>query len=172
MSPAPDPARHDRAKAIGSDGEACANCPPAAGGISEHRATHGAVFIKESFQTHTIQHLSASVAGRVDQLLVENSPGDRQTGVSGQVHACSREQPGQPASGRTDDRGAVERGRACRFQRWNYTKPVEQPDRFRAHVFGAGFFAGEGRPIYRDHSTTLAREMAGRSTARRSRAYD
>jgi hypothetical protein len=71
MSPAPDPARHDRAKAIGADGEACANCPPAAGGISEHRATHGAVFIKESFQTHTIQHLSASAAGRVNQLLVE-----------------------------------------------------------------------------------------------------
>ena len=172
MSPAPDPARHDRAKTIGANGEARANRAPAAGGIAEHGATHGAVFIKESLQTHTIQHLSASAAGRINQLLVENSPGDRETGVSGQGHTCSREQSGQPAPGRTDDCGPVERGRACRFQRWNYTEPVQQPDCFRAHVLGACFFTGEGRPIYRDYSIALARKMPGRGSARRSRAYD
>ena len=172
MSPAPDPARNQRAKTIGADGEARANCPSAAGGIAEHGAAHAAVFIKESFQTHTIQHLSASAAGCVNQLLVENSPGDRETGVSGQGHTCSREQSGQPASGRTDDGGAVERGRACGFQRRNYPKPVEQPDCLRTHVLGACFFTGEGRPIYRDYSIALARKMPGRGTARRSRAYD
>ena len=172
VSPPPDPARHDRAKAIGADGEARANCPPAAGGVAEHGATHGAVFIKESFQTHTIQHLSASAAGCVNQLLVENSPGDRETGISGQGHSCSREQSSQPASGRTDDCCAVEGGRTCRFQGWNHTKPFEQPDCLGAHVLGACFFTGEGRPINRDHSIALAREMPGRSTARRSRAYD
>ena len=171
MSPAPDPARHDRAKAIGADGKARANCPPPAGSVAEHGTTHGAVLIKESLQTHTVQHLSPGAPGRVDQLLVEDSPGDRETGVSGQSHTCSREQSSQSASGRTDDCSAVERGRARRFQRWNYTKPVEQPDCFRTHVLGAGFFTGEGRPIDRDHSIALAREMPGRGTARRSRAY-
>ena len=168
---APDPARHDRAKTISADGEARAivRLRP---GISEHGATHRAVFIEECLQTHTIQHLSTGTAGRVSQLLVENSPGDRETGVSGQGHPSSRKQSSQPASGRTDDCGAVEGGRTCRFQRWNHTKPVEQPDCLGAHVLGTCFFTGEGRPIDRDHSIALAREMPGRGTARRSRAYD
>jgi hypothetical protein len=172
MRPAPDAARHDRAKTIGSDRKARANGPSSSGGIAEHGASHGTVLIKESFEAHPIEDLSPSVPGRLNQLVIENSSGDREAGWPGESYTGSREQSGKPASGGADDRSSVERGRARGFQPGDDTQPVEQADCLRTHVLGTSFFTREGRTIYRDHAKSLASEVTGRGTARRSRAYD
>ena len=72
---------------------------------------------------------------------------------------CSR----LPARG--DDPRPVERGGAGRLELRDHAQAVEQADRLRAHVLGAGLVAREGGAIHRRDAEAGAREERGRGAA-------
>jgi hypothetical protein len=76
--PGSQSASNDRAKTVGTYGEACAEGMPLLGGtVAHHGSRDNTTFVEQLLHHGTLQHSRTGIARGSEQLMVENPPRDR-----------------------------------------------------------------------------------------------
>ena len=163
--PAPaDPPGDDRAQPIGADREPCPHGAAAALVVAGDDAGHGAAIVEQLVHGGALRHFGAGPPRRVQERVVQDAARYGEPRRPGRRWPGEREPAVQAAAPSRGHHRAVKRG-ARRLERGHHAEPLEQPDRFGAHVLRAGLVAGEGGAIH-----DAARGIPFRRTARRSRS--
>ena len=123
-------------------------------------AGHGAAIVEQLVHGGALRHLGAGPPRRVQERMVQDAARYREPRRSGRRRSGEREPAVQAAAPSRGHHRAVERG-ARRLERGHHAEPLEQPDRFRAHVLRAGLVAGEGRAIHDADAVSHPGEQRG-----------
>jgi hypothetical protein len=105
-------------------------------------------------------------------MLVEDAALNGQAGIAPRTDGGLGKSPRQYGTPRRDDPGAEQRLSAGPFQRLDEAQAIEQPNRFRAQVLGAGFLPRKRGAIHHHDPEAAAREMRGRGAPRGAGAGD